>query len=413
MIAPPVFRTYDADQDRDAVHRIWREVGWTGETEEHKRAIDLHIECGRAFVAEVHGAAECSVVAVPGTVRYLDEELSLSAITAVTTSRVARKQGLASRLTAHAVADVAAAGAQVAGLGIFEQGFYNQLGFGSGGYEHWASFDPARIKVGVRARLPRRVTGDDWAAVHASRLARRRGHGACNLIPPEVTRADMIFTQNGFGLGYWDGQELTHHFWCRAKKPEHGPYTVNWMSYQTPDQFLELMALIRNLGDQVRLVWMREPPDIQLQDMIERPLKQRQMSEKSKYERDIRATAYWQMRICDLAGCMAQTHLRGDAVRFNLSLTDPIESALDEGTPWRGITGDYVVTLGPSSGAEPGTDSSLPTLAASVGAFTRMWLGVRPSSGLAVTDRLYGPPELLEQLDWALRLPEPKPDWDY
>ena len=377
--------------------------------------MDLHIECGRALVAEVHGAAECSVVAVPGNVRYLDEELSLSAITAVTTSRIARKQGLASRLTARAVAEDAADGAQVAGLGIFEQGFYNQLGFGSGGYEHWASFDPARIKVGVKARMPRRVTGNDWAAVHAARLVRRRGHGASNLIPPEVTQADMIFTKNGFGLGYWDDRsgELTHHFWCRAKEPEHGPYTVNWLSFQTPDQFLELMALIRSLGDQVRLVRMREPQGIQIQDMIKRPLKQRQMSEKSKYERGIRATAYWQMRICDLAGCLAKTHLRSHTVRFNLALTDPIKRSLDEGAPWRGITGDYVVTLGPSSGAEPGTDSALPTLSASVGAFSRLWLGVRPASGLAVTDRLYGPPELLEELDWALRLPEPKPDWDY
>jgi predicted GNAT family acetyltransferase len=415
MIASPVFRTYNADKDRDAVHRIWREVGWIGDNEEHKRAMDLHIEGGRALVAEVHGAAECSVVAVPGTIRYLDEELSLSAITAVITSRVARKQGLASKLTARAVADAAADGAQVAGLGAFEQGFYNQIGFGSGGYEHWVSFDPARLKVGVKARLPRRIMADDWATVHASRLARRCGHGTCNLIPPEVTRADMIFTKNSFGLGYWDSKsgEITHHFWCQAKEPEHGPYTIHWLSFQTPDQFLELMALIRSLGDQVRLVWMREPQGIQLQDMIEQPLKQRQISEKSKYERGIRAIAYWQMRICDLPGCLAQTRLRGDEVRFNLALTDPIERFLDEDAPWHGITGDYAVTLGPSSRAEPGTDTSRPTLTASVGAFTRMWLGVRPASGLTATDELYGPPELLEELDWALRLPEPKPDWDY
>ena len=72
-----------------------------------------------------------------------------------------------------------------------------------------------------------------------------------------------------------------------------------------------------------------------------------------------------------------------------------------------------MVTLGPASGAEPGLDPALPTLTASVGAFTRMWLGVRPASGLAVTDDLAGPPELLEALDWALRLPQPKPDWDF
>ena len=93
--------------------------------------------------------------------------------------------------------------------------------------------------------------------------------------------------------------------------------------------------------------------------------------------------------------------------------TDPIEAFLDEKSPWGGVTGSYVVTLGPSSGAEPGTDSSLPTLTATIGAFTRLWLGVRPASGLTVTDRLSGPTELLEQLDWVLQLPDPKPDWDF
>jgi len=48
-----------------------------------------------------------------------------------------------------------------------------------------------------------------------------------------------------------------------------------------------------------------------------------------------------------------------------------------------------------------------------VNAFTRMWLGARPATGLAVTDELTGPAALLEELDWALRLPEPKPDWDF
>jgi hypothetical protein len=72
-----------------------------------------------------------------------------------------------------------------------------------------------------------------------------------------------------------------------------------------------------------------------------------------------------------------------------------------------------VVTLGPSSGAEPGQDAALPTLSASVGAFTRLWMGVRPATSLAITDDLSGPRALLENLDWLLRLPAPKPDWDF
>jgi GNAT superfamily N-acetyltransferase len=407
-------RDYDADKDKAAVLRIWREVGWLHEDDEKKEeAIARFISCGRAQIAEVNGEAECLVNNAPGALRYTDQDLSFSGVMGVATSRVARRRGLASRLLASTLAQDVADGVLVAGLGIFEQGFYNQLGFGSGGYEHWFVFDPARLRVDVKARIPRRIAPDDWGAVHKSRLARLRGHGSLNFTPHEVTEVDVILTDGGFGLGYCDGPdgELTHHVWCRAQG-EHGPYTVRWMSHQTPEQFLELMALIRNLGDQVRQVQMREPPAIQLQDMIEQPFRQWDVGEEP-VNSQIHALANWQVRICDLPGCLAQTHLSCDGVRFNLALTDPIVRFLDDDAPWRGIAGDYVVTLGPSSGAEIGADASLPTLTASVGAFTRLWLGVRPASGLAVTDELSGPPELLNALDWALRLPAPQPDWDF
>jgi hypothetical protein len=406
-------RTYNPEKDKTAVHRIWREIGWIEKDQE--AIMDRFVEKGRVLVADLNGEAECLVVTAPGTIRYLDEELPFCCITGVTTSRIARKQGLAKGLTALSVANDTAEGALVSGLGMFEQGYYNQLGFGSGGYEHRAAFDPSSLNVGIKARVPRRIGADDWTMVHASRLARARGHGICNLTPPELTQADMRWTKNGFGLGYCDGPngELTHHFWCRAGEVESGPYTIEWITFRTPDQFLELMALIKTLGDQVRLVKIREPQGIQLQDLLDCPFKQRQVSEKSKFESRMRAEAHWQMRINDLAGCMARTHLPGDTLSFNLKLNDPIERFLDEKAPWRGIAGEYVVALGPSSNAELGVDAALPTLTASVGAFTRMWLGVRPATGLAVTDALSGPQELLSALDRMLRLPDPKPDWDF
>jgi len=349
------------------------------------------------------------------TMRYLSEELPFSAITGVTTSRIARKRRLARRLTAKAVALDAAAGALVAGLGIFEQGYYNQLGFGSGGYEHWIAFDPAGLAVSAKARIPRRITSEDWALVHTSRLTRLRGHGSCNLTPAEITRSDMLWNDKGFGLGYCDGPggELTHHFWCRMKDAEHGPYTITWISFQTPDQFLELMALLRNLGDQVRLVRMREPPGVQLQDLLAQPFKERQATERGQFEARMNAAAYWQVRICDLAGCLAHTHLRGGPVRFNLKLNDPVARFLEEDAPWRGIGGSYIVQLGETSDAATGRDALLPTLRASAGAFTRLWLGVGPASGLAATDELEGPPELLAELDRVLTLPVPRVDWDF
>jgi GNAT superfamily N-acetyltransferase len=408
------FREYDSARDRDAVKRIWREVGWlAGDKDE---PLDLSIEAGRALVAELDGEAECLVLTSPGVVRYLDEDLRFACVTGVTTSHIARKQGFPKRLIAAALAsDVVEQGALVAGLSMFEQGFYNQLGFGSGGYEHRVSFDPSRLRVGAGARTPRRIAASDWEMAHAARLARRKGHGACDITSAQLTRAEMMDDDKGFGLGYCDGTGggLTHYFWCSATSMGSGPYSIKWLVFRTRQQFLELMALVKSLGDQVRLVEMREPPGIQLQDLIEEPLKHWSVSRNSGFEGSMRSEAYWQMRICDLPGCMARTHLRCDDLRLNLILSDPIERHLAPEARWRGIGGEYVITLGASCRAEPGADPSLPTLTATVPSFTRLWLGVRPATGLATTDDLAGPEGLLEQLDWAFLLPAPKPDWDF
>jgi len=413
-LSPPmIFRDYNSKKDRKAAHRIWYETNWIGDKED-EAPMDIFLAGGRTLVADINGEAECLVASMPGSLRYLDQDLSFSAVTAVTTSRIARKKGLARRLTAKLIALDAAEGALVSGLGMFEQGFYNQLGFGTGGYEHMISFDPAQLHLKRKARIPDRLSEADWEMMHAALLARQRNHGACNLFPPNLTQAELRWTSNGFGLGYKDGPagELTHFFWAAAKG-ETGPYNIRMLAYQTWDQFLELMALIKNLGDQVRLVRMLEPSGIQIQDLIIQPFRYRQLTRKSEYENVSQATAYWQVRICDLPGCLARTHLRGEAIRFNLRLSDPVEKHLDPSSPWPGIKGDYTVTLGPASAAESGTDPTLPTLTATVSAFTRLWLGVQPATGLAVTDNLAGPPELLQALDEIVRLPRPSLGWDF
>jgi len=407
-----VFRNYDPERDRDAVHRIWLETNWLEKGKEER--MDVFVGSTKALVAELNGEAETLVLSTPGLIHYLGQDLPAAGITGVTTSRIARKQGFASRLTARSIAVNAAEGAQVVGLGMFDQGFYNQLGFGTGSYDYWTKFDPAHLRVQVKARVPRRLTVEDYDMVHASRLARKRVHGAFSFFPADMTRAEMMWTKNGFGLGYCDGPngELTHHFWCKADG-EHGPYRVIWMSYQTTVQLLELMALFKNLGDQVHVISMVEPPGIQLQDLLSKPFRRHHIGEKSKYETGTEAWAWWQARICDLPGCLSHTRLEGESVRFNLKLSDPIEDFLPEDAPWRGVGGEYVVTLGHASSADLGIDPALPTLSASVGAFTRMWLGVLPASGLAMTDDLEGPPSLIEALDRTVRLPQPRPDWDF
>lgn len=411
------FREYNAKRDKDAVHRIWLETGWLEKDNKAQvEGMDLFVNAGKALVADIDGDAECLVLTMPGTIRHLADDLPMSGVTGVTTSRIARKQRIAAKLTAAAVAQDAADGALVSGLGMFEQGYYNKLGYGTGGYEHWISFDPARLRVDAAPRVPRRITLDDWKLVHEARLSRKRGHGSCNLTPPEMTRAEMLWAKNGFGLGYADAESgaLSHHLWCDAKDGgEHGPYTICWMAYKTREQFLELMALLKSQGDQVMSIRMREPAGIQLQDLITQPFRHYDLTEKGKYEARASAYAYWQMRICDVAGCIAGTRLPFGDARFNLKLTDPIEGLLEENAPWRGCAGEYVVTLGKSSGAEAGRDETLPTVSASVNAFTRLWLGVRPASSLRYTDELDAPPELIETLDSVLQLPPPRPDWDF
>ncbi len=406
-------RDYDPTKDRPAVIRLWREIGWLREGQPEE-AIDSLLQSGRTLVSDINGQVECMAATSPGTIQHINDQIRFSGVMAVATGLIARRQGLAKRLTAQAVAAQVAEGAMVSGLGMFDQGYYDRLGFGTGGYEHYIAFDPLLLNVNARPRVPCRLGKDDWLPIHRNRLARLRRHGSLAMQEPTVTRFEMLLTHNGFGLGYSDGPhgELTHHFWCETEDLVYGPHTVKWLVFQTREQFLELMALIKSIGDQVRLVRIQEPPGIQLQDLLERPLRQRHATYQTRYENTMRAVAHWQMRICDLAGCLERTHLKNNTVRFNLRLHDPIERYLGDDASWRGLSGDYVVTLGPSSGAERGANHALPTLTASVNAFTRLWLGVRPASGLAYTDDLSGPPGLLEELDWALRLPDPHTDWD-
>jgi hypothetical protein len=171
--------------------------------------------------------------------------------------------------------------------------------------------------------------------------------------------------------------------------------------------------LLKSLGDQVRTVKINEPPGIQFQDLIVQPFKMWEITRHTEHEARMKVSPYWQARILDLESCVARTRLPFGTCRFNLTLTDPIEGLLDASAPWHGLSREYVVTLGQDSGCEPGRATELPTLAASVNAFTRLWLGVRSASGLSWTDDLEGPPELLDELDEILRLPTPRPDWEF
>ncbi len=410
------FRAYDESCDKPAAHRIWYECGWL--RDDDTAALDTMLQCSRSHVALIDGDPECLVQTAMGTVRYLKENLPWACVLSVTTSRIARKQSFALKLTAQAIAADVAEGAIVAGLGMFEQGYYDQLGFGSGGYVRMFGVNPAKLKVKGASRVPTRLTKDDYEAMAANRVRCATYHGSVTTNSPLITRAAIEEgRKRDFGLGFTDGPngELTHHLWMYMRgKVENGPYSIGWMAWETREQFLELLGLIKNLSDQVHLVWVRETHSLQLQDLIERPFQHRALTTNSDFDNRMRVIAIWQMRICNLAKCLQRTHLSCSTdLRFNLTLSDPIEEHLPNDAPWRGVAGEYVVTLGKASGCEAGSDASLPRLTASVGTFSRLWLGVRPASSLNITDDLEGPRDLLDQLDETLRLPEPETGCDF
>ncbi|MDE2125285.1 MAG: GNAT family N-acetyltransferase [Armatimonadetes bacterium] len=419
MNAPSAtIRAYRKKRDRDAARRIWMEVGWSQDPSGLGTDADMVVEAGRAVVAEMDGSAEALACSCRGAMQYLDSELPIACVTGVAVSRIARKQGLARRLTAQLVAHDAREGAALTVLGMFEQGFYNELGFGTGAYEVWASFNPADLQLPVSHRPPQRIACDEQKAVHACRLARRRSHGGTNLHPVGISGGWMNNPATTFGLGFRDpgSGAITHMAWFSTDdNAEFGPLFIPFMAWRTPTEFLELMSVIRSLGDRIHLVRMPEPAGIQLQDLLSQPFARFRTTAGGKFAARLEARGYWQARINHLEPCVSKTQVCGEPIRFNLKLSDPIEKYLAAGSTskWRGCAGEYVITFGPESSAHRGTAPGLPVMQAEVGAFTRLWLGVQPATGLAITDKLKAPDRLLEGLDRLLRLPRPCPDWDF
>lgn len=407
------FRDYDAKQDFDAVARIWKECGWI-ESEKEVTALKDFLKEGDTLVATLDGTPECVVHGSPGTVRYLGEELRLGAVASVNTSHVVRKLGFAKKLTARLLAKQAEAGMDVSALGIFDQGFYDKLGFGTGSYENWIDFDPSKLDVDYSFRPPKRLTIDNHEEMHAALMARVRTHGGVNLLDVSAFKTELAWTEKPFGFGYYDGPggSLSHFIWGEMKG-EYGPYELTWRAYQTKNQLLELLVLIKSLADQVTQIGMLEPGEIQMQDLLKQPFRTRRASKKGEFEQIIRASAYWQLRMLNLESCLSKTHLTGGESEFNLQLSDPVAEHLDDASSWQGLGGDYVVALGKNCSVRHGREKSLPTLKASVNAFSRMWFGVRSANSLSVTDQLEGEPELLNKLDIILCLPKPHFGWDF
>ncbi len=403
-------RAFDYSKDLAAVKRIWREVGWVdGDSDQY---VDDFFAVGNALVGTIDDVAECAVHIADGTLRLQQTDLPLCAVTAVTTSRIARGHAFARRLTAQQLRTGAENGAAVAALGMFDQGFYDQLGFGSGAYDHRLTFDPGTLKVSARVPTPQRLELKDAPRMHYAMLKRNKVNGSVCLSETRLQRAEFGWVENGFGLGYGEGETLTHFVYFEPKD-ERGPYTVTHLIYQNAEQLLELLGLVKSLEDQVYAVTLIEPPEIQLQALLERPFRNRALAAKGRFDAAHQAFAWWQFRMLDVSACVGAFVGLASRLQFRLRLTDPLESLLQEADRWQGVGGDYVVELGETSSAIAGSDTELPVLQCSVNAFTRLLWGVAPASSLAITDELQAPPDLLDALDNMIHLSPPHPGWDF
>ena len=89
---PPEILEYDHARDWEAVKRIHFEVGWLDDEDDAKAFERLAARLD-GVVFPLDGEAECAVFTAPGGMRYLAADLEMTAVLAVTTSRVARKLG--------------------------------------------------------------------------------------------------------------------------------------------------------------------------------------------------------------------------------------------------------------------------------------------------------------------------------
>ena len=408
----PAIRAYEHQRDLVALQRMWREVGWITE-EEDARQLEYWFSAGQTLVATLHDEPECAVQIASGTMRLQQTDLPLAAVTAVTTSRIARGHALAQQLTALQLAVAAEQGAAVSALGMFDQGFYDKLGFATGSYEHELQLDPGTLAVSTQVPTPRRLGTEDYDAMHGALCRRRRHHGAVTLHDVQLFRAELAWDDNGFGLGYETAGALTHFVWLAYEDGEHGPYQLRWLCYQTNEQLLQLLGLLKSLADQVYSMTITEPPELQLQTLLQRPLRQRQTTDGSEHQGGHRGIAWWQFRILDLPACVGAL-CATESVTFQVEVTDPLEERLPEGASWRGIGGRYLLELGRRCRAEPSTESTdQPLLRTTVAGLTRLLWGIMPASGLGLMGEVHAPSPLLQQLDAALLMPRASVGWEF
>jgi len=405
---------YDKEKHLEKCISIWMDVGWLMNGQE--KLANLWFDSADALVGEHFNDVVALGLAHSGTFRHAahSQDIPFCAISAVTVALHGRKLGFAGTLTAELLARGAERGEAFAGLGMFEQGFYDRLGFANYPYTRIAEFRPSELMLsGFFSSDPVRLGKQNWQDIHQSRINRLRYHGSVNL-PPVITQADMEINKNTFAIGFRNKiGEMTHHYVVRSVKGEHGPMSVIWMAFQTPDQFKDILLSIKSFGDQIDIVSLQEPPGIQFQSLLRKPIStNRQSTGSAGHKVGIRTGSWSQGRILDLRKCIEGMNCVGKECSFNLILTDPVEKYLDSSFEWKGCGGEYTIRFSSESNAELGITEGLPVMKCSVNTFSKLWTGTAKPSMLPYTDKITAPSSLLEKLDKTLNLPEPSFDWD-
>ncbi len=195
------YRAYEPERDAKAIIRIWQEVGWLKDDAKEIAALMDVLQIGSVDVATLDDTAECVTQWTSGSLRYQDETLALGAVLAVTTSHIARKLGFAKGLTARSLAQQYEQGMEVSALGMFDQGFYDKLGYGTGTSENRIQFDPATLTVEYPFRPPTRLRLDQHQELHQALSQRQMFHGSIVLEPAAVIQSLMRWTENLLGWG--------------------------------------------------------------------------------------------------------------------------------------------------------------------------------------------------------------------
>ena len=407
-----MIRPYEP-KDQDHCIRILREVGWMEGKDTDKEVFEGYISDTKSLVTELNGEVEVLVLTRPGQMLYQKEDLPMSAVTGVLTSRVARMKGHALSTTALAIADSAKEGAVVSFLGIFDQGYYDKLGFGNLNYVRHITIDPACLKVPKLTRQPKRLTKDDAEAIHNCRRARKRTHGGCNLDGVGSTGCELVWGENGSGLGFENEQgELTHFIWL-STKGTHGPYNCLAKAWQSPEQLVELFSVLKSLSDQVHGIRLPDPAGFQLQDFLERPFASLRKQKGGAFDSATSANTWMQCRILNVPRCCEAMRFFGESISFQLELTDPIGDYLPESCAWETTAGSYVVQLGNTSCATKGLDDSLPVVSCSVNDLSRLWIGSASAASLTTVGSLVADPEVIERIDSLIQLPSAHIGWDF